>query len=130
MNISVRYTHNNMVLDTSDQIFDDLFRATSHPSIHRLVLAVFASWPDLCGEGLKVRHEISVNNIVPLDIKRCICHFVKWQIHPFISKVTTCSLCLTTHFISMVILGNFGTHTMGSQWTIFIFLLHFPIGPL
>ena len=24
----------------------------------------------------------------PLDIKGCICHFTKWQIHPFISKVT------------------------------------------
>ena len=23
---------------------------------------------------------------VPLDIKGCICHFVEWQIHPFISK--------------------------------------------
>ena len=28
--------------------------------------------------------------IVPLDMKGCICHFVKWQIHPFISKGTTC----------------------------------------
>ena len=24
----------------------------------------------------------------PLDMKGCICHFVKWQIHPFISKGT------------------------------------------
>ena len=24
--------------------------------------------------------------IVPLDVKGCICHFTKWQIHPFISK--------------------------------------------
>ena len=22
------------------------------------------------------------------DMKGCICHFVKWQIHPFMSKVT------------------------------------------
>ena len=28
--------------------------------------------------------------IVPLDMKGCICHFIKWQIHPFISKGTTC----------------------------------------
>ena len=26
--------------------------------------------------------------IVPLEMKGCICHFTKWQIHPFISKVT------------------------------------------
>ena len=26
--------------------------------------------------------------IVPLDTKVCIWHFVKWQIHPFISKGT------------------------------------------
>ena len=25
--------------------------------------------------------------IVPLDMKGCICHFVKCQIHPFISKL-------------------------------------------
>ena len=24
-------------------------------------------------------------------MKECICHFVKWQIHPFISKGTVCS---------------------------------------
>ena len=28
------------------------------------------------------------NIIVPLDMKGCICHFVKWQIHPSISKGT------------------------------------------
>ena len=27
-------------------------------------------------------------NIVPLDMKGCICHFTKWQIHHFISKGT------------------------------------------
>ena len=27
-------------------------------------------------------------NIVPLDMKGCICHFVRWQIHPFISNGT------------------------------------------
>ena len=26
--------------------------------------------------------------IVPLDMKVCICHFTKWQIHPFSSKET------------------------------------------
>ena len=26
--------------------------------------------------------------IVPLGMKGCICHFAKWQIHPFISKGT------------------------------------------
>ena len=25
---------------------------------------------------------------VPLDMKGCICHFTKWQIHPFVSKGT------------------------------------------
>ena len=29
-------------------------------------------------------------HFVPLNMKGCICHFIKWQIHPFISKVTTC----------------------------------------
>ena len=30
-----------------------------------------------------------INQDVPLDMKGCICHFIKWQIHPFISKGTT-----------------------------------------
>ena len=29
--------------------------------------------------------------IVPLDMKGCICHCKKWQIHPFISKGTQCA---------------------------------------
>ena len=33
----------------------------------------------------------SGQQIVPLDMKGCICHFVKWQIHPFISKGTKCT---------------------------------------
>ena len=28
--------------------------------------------------------------VVPLDMKGCMCHFAKWQMHPFISKGTTC----------------------------------------
>ena len=31
-------------------------------------------------------------HIVPLGMKGCICHFVKWQIHPFISKGSIYSL--------------------------------------
>ena len=31
--------------------------------------------------------ELSQHN-VPLDMKGSICHFAKWQIHPFISKGT------------------------------------------
>ena len=27
-------------------------------------------------------------HVVPLDMKGCICHLTKWQIHPFISKGT------------------------------------------
>ena len=27
-----------------------------------------------------------LTHIVPLDMEGCICHFVKWQMHPFISK--------------------------------------------
>ena len=31
--------------------------------------------------------------IVPLHMKGCICHFIKRQIHPFISKGATCRKC-------------------------------------
>ena len=29
-------------------------------------------------------------HIDTLDMQGCICHFAKWQIHPFISKETIC----------------------------------------
>ena len=35
-------------------------------------------------------------HIVTLHMKGCICHFVKWQIHPFISKGTICSHTFTS----------------------------------
>ena len=38
----------------------------------------------LSSERVKLAH------IVPLEMKGCICHFTEWQIHPFISKGTTC----------------------------------------
>ena len=31
---------------------------------------------------------------VPLEMKGCICHITKWQIHPFISKRTMCAASL------------------------------------
>ena len=36
-------------------------------------------------ENVKPRHQ---SIYVPLDMIGCICHFTKWQIHPFISKGT------------------------------------------
>ena len=45
------------------------------------------------------------NHTVPLDMKGCICHLTKWQIHPFISKGTNyllsqrlASTCYVTHW--------------------------------
>ena len=38
-----------------------------------------------------VRKMWQKTHIVALDMKGCICHFVKWQIHPFISKGMTSS---------------------------------------
>ena len=35
----------------------------------------------------------------PLDIKGCICHFIKWQIHPFISDVTMLKVKLRDNLI-------------------------------
>ena len=36
-----------------------------------------------------LHQEKAVDTSSPLDMKGCICHFAKWQIHPFISKGTT-----------------------------------------
>ena len=34
----------------------------------------------------------SASYFVPLDMKGCICHYVKWQTHPFISKMIILSI--------------------------------------
>ena len=31
-------------------------------------------------------HLVTLDNYRPLDMKGCICHIVKWHIHPFLSK--------------------------------------------
>ena len=41
-------------------------------------------------------HE-TCDKVTPLDMKGCICHFLKWQIHPFISKGSTLSRCRWSH---------------------------------
>ena len=46
----------------------------------------------------------SENIFVTLDMKGCICHFVKWQIHPFLSKGTNCHLAnvlIISHLIQI-----------------------------
>ena len=35
-----------------------------------------------------------IYSFISLDIRGCICHFTKWQIHPFISKETVWGLCI------------------------------------
>ena len=37
---------------------------------------------------MKASFYIPKTNNVPLNMRGCICHFTKWQIHPFISKWT------------------------------------------
>ena len=37
------------------------------------------------------------DQIVPLDMKCCICHFTKWQIHPSISKGVECLFKRKSH---------------------------------
>ena len=47
------------------------------------------------GEGRDPHSNVVRNRhviIVPLDMKGYICHFRKWQIHPFISKQTVCQV--------------------------------------
>ena len=62
----------------------------------------------LYNQLLKVKYETLIY-IVPLDMKGCICHFTKWQIHPFISKETICwALHFTnnTHFQSLEVVDR------------------------
>ena len=44
-------------------------------------------WPiDERWPSFQIPHFLTVQYIFIFDMKGCICHFTKWQIHPFISK--------------------------------------------
>ena len=45
--------------------------------------------------------DIIKEHIVPLDMRGCICHLVKWQIHRFISKGTICYYVLVIFCLLM-----------------------------
>ena len=51
---------------------------------------------------------------LPLDMKGCICHFKKWQIHPFISKGTKCFAANLTNpgFLFSVLTASCGRTCM------------------
>ena len=59
------------------------------------------------------------NDFVSLDIKGCICHFTKWQIHPFISKGITYIHVSWLFFFNWRIYDAIVIKTFinGSQWT-------------
>ena len=43
--------------------------------------------------------EFQSKRIVILDMKWCVCHFVKWRIHPFISKGTNYATKMIYQFV-------------------------------
>ena len=43
---------------------------------------------------------------IPPDMKGCVCHIVKWQIHPFISKVTIYFRMLHSNKLVFEIMGR------------------------
>ena len=52
-------------------------------------------WMNECGFQTNMDSAGLSSPLVPLDRKGCICHCVKWQIHPSLSKVTSCKLIYT-----------------------------------
>ena len=46
-----------------------------------------------CLSTMETRGIIYVGQFVAIDMKECIYHFAKWQIHPFISKGIHYSQC-------------------------------------
>ena len=38
--------------------------------------------------------------VTTMDMKGCICHFLKWQIHPFIIRVTRYNISISSLFLS------------------------------
>ena len=59
---------------------------------------------DFLAFPVKLAFNAFVIQIVLLDMKGSICHFEKWQIHPFISKRAKCSCSL--HQISPYVFFN------------------------
>ena len=60
---------------------------------------------------------ISGPYITPLDMKECICHFVKWQIHPFISKdMNSCSQDLKRNKMSLKLTIQIISSSHNSIW--------------
>ena len=67
-----------------------------------IVLCFWQIWQIMITGIMQLVHNLSgyklttskCKQIVHLDLKGCICHFSKWQIHPFISKgMRWCHLC-------------------------------------
>ena len=76
--------------------FLSLFSTNLHEISHKLFFShatttinislVFQKLDHLTWNEVNGRHSL----FRPFDMKGCICHFVKWQIHPLISKGTIC----------------------------------------
>ena len=58
-------------------------------SCQRAMLSSLSQWTEKLHRCVVL--SFLCTNIVPLDMKGCICHFVRWQIHPFISNGTNYS---------------------------------------
>ena len=51
-------------------------------------------------------------DIVPLDMKGCICHFAKWQIHPIISKGAICNCHLSDESLWYIVVSGTRLHIL------------------
>ena len=68
--------------------------------------------------------------LVPLDMKGCICHFTKWQIHPFISNrlyqvssvIHLFLHVLTPKFVAQLVLRTFDRRCMWGQWHDWVYM--------
>ena len=56
--------------------------------------------------GIGVLVEMIGLDVLPLDMKGCICHFTAWQTHPVISMWTMYVLICDEHLLSGGLLGE------------------------
>ena len=82
----------------------------AEPGLTRMgIFSFFQTWIHVPEWEKISKHErtvvVTITQIVPLDMKGCICHFTKWQIHPFIYKGAKCS-----HSKTVITLMYFKVH--------------------
>ena len=93
-----------------------------------VLLFILRNWfllnTTICSNDVMLyNYGVYIQYFVPLDMKGCICHLTKWQIHSFISKGTT-YLAYSMVRYSKYGLVSYHGYGDGSKWLFIIMILY------